>query len=116
MTAESTSAMTSEPQQLDLGDTAATTKAADLAKPNGLGGIQMQRRNTAPDPAIHTLPTGHKHAITHIEKQFALGKEQLRQIVDQFVSDIRYGLSKYGEPMAMIPTYVTGVPNGSETG
>ena len=54
--------------------------------------------------------------IGRISKQFELDKSALRKIVDQFVSDIRLGLSKYGEPMAMIPTYVTGVPNGSETG
>ncbi|KAI0092534.1 hexokinase [Irpex rosettiformis] len=51
-----------------------------------------------------------------IEAQFSLSDEKLHDIVGQFLEDFRVGLSEYNHPMAMIPTFVTGVPNGSETG
>ncbi|KAG8987153.1 glucokinase [Tulasnella sp. JGI-2019a] len=70
----------------------------------------------APAPAIQSLPPQTKEELERIGKQFSLSPEKLRSIVDQFVSDLRLGLSKYGEPMAMIPTYVTGVPSGDEKG
>ncbi|KAI0346990.1 hexokinase [Trametopsis cervina] len=51
-----------------------------------------------------------------IEAQFELDDERLHTIIKQFLEDFRLGLSEYNHPMAMIPTFVTGVPNGSETG
>ncbi|KAI0685988.1 hexokinase [Cytidiella melzeri] len=51
-----------------------------------------------------------------IESQFRLSEDKLHEIVEQFLEDFRLGLSEYNHPMAMIPTFVTGVPNGSETG
>ncbi|KAG8961946.1 glucokinase [Tulasnella sp. 419] len=67
-------------------------------------------------PQLSNLPEATRDELARIEKQFELNDERLRIIVDQFVSDFRKGLGKYGEPMAMIPTFVTGVPNGTETG
>ncbi|KAG8860118.1 glucokinase [Tulasnella sp. 330] len=78
--------------------------------------VTMASAEVAPAPAINTLPRETKTELDRIGKQFSLHKERLRSIVDQFVSDLRLGLSKYGEPMAMIPTYVTGVPTGDEKG
>lgn len=51
-----------------------------------------------------------------IEASFFLSEEKLKAIENKFISDFKLGYSKYGEPMAMIPTFVTGVPNGTETG
>ncbi|KAH8105509.1 hexokinase [Cristinia sonorae] len=51
-----------------------------------------------------------------IEQQFQLTDDALVTITKQFLEDFRLGLGEYNHPMAMIPTYVTGVPNGSETG
>lgn len=51
-----------------------------------------------------------------IEAQFQLGQDALIKITEQFLEDFRLGLSEYNQPMAMIPTFVTGVPDGSETG
>lgn len=75
----------------------------------------MEKSPTA-DPVLHGLPEATQKELERIEKMFELDAAYLRRIVDQFVADFRKGLSKYGEPMAMIPTYVTGVPDGSETG
>ncbi|KAG8892932.1 glucokinase, partial [Tulasnella sp. 403] len=69
-----------------------------------------------PLPALHDLPPETRAVLERIEEQFVLGPGKLKEIVSQFVHDIRVGLSKYGEAMAMIPTFVTGVPDGSETG
>ncbi|KAF9076591.1 hypothetical protein BDP27DRAFT_1313591 [Rhodocollybia butyracea] len=40
----------------------------------------------------------------------------LTSLTQVFVKEFAQGLEKYGEDMAMVPTYVTGVPDGSETG
>lgn len=93
-------------------------KSEDLPTTNDMPKVEsvgMSQSSTA-DPVLHGLPEQTRAELNRIEKQFDLGPEFLRRIVDQFVTDIRLGLSKYGEPMAMIPTYVTGVPDGTETG
>jgi len=51
-----------------------------------------------------------------IESQFQLNQDALIKITEQFLEDFRLGLSEYNHPMAMIPTFVTGVPDGTETG
>jgi len=57
-----------------------------------------------------------KLILDAIEQQFQLSDNALLKITKQFLDDFRVGLGEYNHPMAMIPTYVTGVPNGSETG
>ncbi|CAL1702029.1 unnamed protein product [Somion occarium] len=57
-----------------------------------------------------------RQILDAIESQFQLSDDALVRITDQFLKDFRLGLSEYNHPMAMIPTFVTGVPNGSETG
>ncbi|EKM59569.1 uncharacterized protein PHACADRAFT_250162 [Phanerochaete carnosa HHB-10118-sp] len=51
-----------------------------------------------------------------IEQQFHLDDGALHTITQQFLDDFRLGLGEYNHSMAMIPTFVTGVPNGTETG
>ncbi|KAG2345134.1 hexokinase [Suillus weaverae] len=48
--------------------------------------------------------------------QFTIDDQCLFKITQTFLSEISDGLSSYGRPMAMIPTFVKGVPDGSETG
>ncbi|KAI0052574.1 hypothetical protein FA95DRAFT_1553239 [Auriscalpium vulgare] len=57
-----------------------------------------------------------KDILTDIEDQFNLGDDALKTITNQFLADFNLGLSEYGQAMAMIPTFVTGVPDGTETG
>ncbi|TRM68496.1 hypothetical protein BD626DRAFT_481894 [Schizophyllum amplum] len=60
--------------------------------------------------------TGPQAVIDGIDIQFQLSKDALVEITSAFLREFKEGLSKYGEPMAMIPSFVTGVPDGSETG
>ncbi|KAH9967730.1 hypothetical protein BGW80DRAFT_1339745 [Lactifluus volemus] len=48
--------------------------------------------------------------------QFTLDEDALISITSHFHKLFNIGLSEYGHPMAMIPTFVTGVPDGTETG
>ncbi|PVG04187.1 putative glucokinase [Serendipita vermifera] len=57
-----------------------------------------------------------RDVLDSIDKQFELTDEKLREITAHFVKMYQVGLKHSHEPMAMIPTYVTGVPDGSETG
>ncbi|KAI0069169.1 hypothetical protein BV25DRAFT_1896196 [Artomyces pyxidatus] len=57
-----------------------------------------------------------KALLDDIEQSFELDEEALKTITGQFLADFNLGLSEYGQAMAMIPTFVTGVPNGTETG
>ncbi|TCD70456.1 glucokinase [Steccherinum ochraceum] len=71
----------------------------------------------APTSALLASTKDSEQAILDaIEHQFQLDNDALLKISGQFLEDFRLGLGQYNHPMAMIPTYVTGVPNGSETG
>ncbi|KAF9036055.1 hypothetical protein BDZ89DRAFT_983133 [Hymenopellis radicata] len=54
--------------------------------------------------------------LDDINYQFRLETDTLTDIVKVFLDEFRAGLTNYGHPMAMIPTFVTGVPDGTETG
>ncbi|KAF8250449.1 glucokinase [Wilcoxina mikolae CBS 423.85] len=51
-----------------------------------------------------------------ISKEFEYGPEDVRKGVKEFLRLMDVGLQNDGEAMTMIPTYVTGVPNGTEKG
>lgn len=61
-------------------------------------------------------PQAIRDVLDSIDTQFELSDEKLREITDHFVRMYEVGLQNSHEPMAMIPTYVTAVPDGSETG
>jgi len=73
--------------------------------------------------------------LSDIEEQFTLDEQALISITSHFHKLFNLGLSEYGHPMAMMyvfmqprpcvpltsrstgsPTFVTGVPDGTETG
>ncbi|KAI0751253.1 hypothetical protein C8Q80DRAFT_1098424 [Daedaleopsis nitida] len=67
--------------------------------------------------AVHApSPDAGRRVLEDIEDQFRLTKDDLVRITSQFLEDFALGLGEYNHPMAMIPTFVTGVPDGSETG
>ena len=85
--------------------------------------------------ALYAADPGVGRAVfDDIENMFRLTKEDLVQITTHFLKDFELGLSEYNHPMAMMyaplqialgcysslalasPTFVTGVPNGSEVG
>ncbi|ESK93616.1 putative glucokinase [Moniliophthora roreri MCA 2997] len=51
-----------------------------------------------------------------IDYQVALEPSTLTGLVKAFLDEFRVGLGSYNHPMAMIPSFVTGVPDGTETG
>ncbi|KIK99707.1 hypothetical protein PAXRUDRAFT_131530 [Paxillus rubicundulus Ve08.2h10] len=51
-----------------------------------------------------------------IHDQLTISDDTLLNITRTFLREVTDGLSSYGHPMAMIPTFVKGVPDGSETG
>jgi hexokinase len=50
------------------------------------------------------------------EPYFLLHDDKLRDIVERFRFEFEEGLENYGKDMAMVPSFVTGVPDGSEEG
>ena len=50
------------------------------------------------------------------EPAFFLKDQKLKDIVEQFKKEMKEGLEDYGKDMAMVPSFVTGVPDGSEQG
>ncbi|PPQ66277.1 hypothetical protein CVT26_010961 [Gymnopilus dilepis] len=51
-----------------------------------------------------------------IQRQFTLDQDSLVEITKAFLREFKVGLENYGHPMAMIPSFVTAVPDGTETG
>jgi hexokinase len=50
------------------------------------------------------------------EPFFNLKDDKLQAIMKQFQKEMHEGLEDYGKDMAMVPSFVTGVPDGSEEG
>ncbi|KAH9853885.1 hexokinase [Lenzites betulinus] len=71
----------------------------------------------APTTALSgASPDTARRILDDIEDQFRLTQDDLIRITSQFLQDFKLGLGEYNHPMAMIPTFVTGVPDGTETG
>ncbi|KAA8900019.1 hypothetical protein FN846DRAFT_782000 [Sphaerosporella brunnea] len=51
-----------------------------------------------------------------IAREFEYTAEDVRKGVKEFLREMDLGLQNDGQPMTMIPTYVTSVPNGTEKG
>ncbi|KJA14087.1 hypothetical protein HYPSUDRAFT_209000 [Hypholoma sublateritium FD-334 SS-4] len=51
-----------------------------------------------------------------IDHQFSLNETTLVDLTKAFLAEFKVGLDNYGKRMAMIPSFVTGVPDGTETG
>ncbi|KAF9535059.1 hypothetical protein CPB83DRAFT_781091 [Crepidotus variabilis] len=51
-----------------------------------------------------------------LEQQFSLHEEGLVALTKTFLEEFKVGLTNYNQPMAMIPSFVQGVPDGTETG
>ena len=67
---------------------------------------------TTPLPPVMGLPD----ICTQYEPFFQLSDARLQSIVARFRTEFEGGLSEYGKDMAMVPSFVTGVPDGSEEG
>ncbi|KAG5715224.1 Glucokinase-1 [Termitomyces sp. T112] len=68
-------------------------------------------------PSIHALSAQEPQRLfDDIDRSFQLSSQDLVGLTKAFLHEISLGLASYGQPMAMIPTFVTGVPDGTETG
>jgi len=68
-------------------------------------------------PPLYALDDDNPQRVfDDINRQFQLSPEVLTGLTTAFVEEIGLGLGKYNHAMAMVPTFVTGVPNGTETG
>ncbi|CAG8587082.1 12490_t:CDS:2, partial [Acaulospora morrowiae] len=54
--------------------------------------------------------------IEEITREFDLKTERLIEISNHFMRELNKGLEKYGQTLAMVPSFVTGRPTGQETG
>jgi len=54
--------------------------------------------------------------ISQLESEFMVGPIKLRQIVQHFLSEFKKGLEIEDYTLAMIPSFVTELPNGKELG
>ncbi|KAI9575011.1 hexokinase [Boletus coccyginus] len=57
-----------------------------------------------------------RDVLDTIRAQFTLSEDALLHITQVFLREAAEGLASYGQSMAMIPTFVKSVPDGSETG
>lgn len=65
-------------------------------------------------PAVPSV--SRQQAVEAIRDQFTLDKPLLESLVARFQELYNYGLANHGAEMQMIPSFVTGVPTGSEKG
>ncbi|CDZ96529.1 hexokinase [Phaffia rhodozyma] len=70
---------------------------------------------TAASAAVSTKPRL-PQAVQALEPSFFLETPKLQQIVKAFRAEFSQGLTSYGKDVAMIPSYITGVPDGNEEG
>ncbi|KAF8743835.1 hypothetical protein AX14_000240 [Amanita brunnescens Koide BX004] len=57
-----------------------------------------------------------QRVLDDIDRQFRPSIDKLVNLTKEFLAEFKLGLENYGQPMAMIPTFVTGVPDGTEKG
>ncbi|KAF6762898.1 hexokinase [Ephemerocybe angulata] len=68
-------------------------------------------------PSISALQFADAQSVLdNIERQFTISDDTLVEIAKGFLVEFEEGLNNYGKDMAMIPTFVTGVPDGTEQG
>ncbi|KAJ7067948.1 hypothetical protein C8F01DRAFT_1207645 [Mycena amicta] len=65
--------------------------------------------------SAHSTPDA-QHVLDQIHSAFQLSPASLLELTGQFLDEFKVGLDGYNHPMAMIPSFVTGVPDGTETG
>lgn len=64
-------------------------------------------------PAVKTTLSD---ALSTLQSEFSLDTDALNSLSKHFIKAMDYGLANEGADMAMIPSFVTGVPDGSEKG
>lgn len=65
-------------------------------------------------PAVPSI--SREQALKNVQDQFTLSKPLLDTLIARFQELYDYGLANHGAEMQMIPSFVTGVPTGTEKG
>lgn len=65
-------------------------------------------------PAVPHL--SREDLLADLHKQFELDTAALKKLEERCLELYNYGLGNHGADMQMIPSFVTGVPDGSEAG
>ncbi|GBB98726.1 hypothetical protein RclHR1_03300006 [Rhizophagus clarus] len=65
---------------------------------------------------INDCSESQKSAIDEIAKGFEINTEKLKEIIESFRNEMNKGLASHGQTVPMVPSYVTGIPTGKETG
>ncbi|KAL1915712.1 uncharacterized protein VTP21DRAFT_6471 [Calcarisporiella thermophila] len=60
--------------------------------------------------------SGYSEVINDLQREFNVSSEKLREIADGLKCEMRKGLEQTGQTVAMVPSYVTGRPDGKEQG
>ncbi|KAF9950993.1 glucokinase [Mortierella alpina] len=89
-----------------------------LASPNPVATTAMPKPVRSPlDPSqIQYSSKKQQQAVADIVEQLTLDASTLKGIKDHFVQEMRKGLAKDGETIAMVPSYVLDRLNGTEIG
>ncbi|KAG6332263.1 hypothetical protein ID866_6827 [Astraeus odoratus] len=66
-------------------------------------------------PTTHAINVG-EDTLASVLQQFHISDDSLFNITETFLHEMADGLANYGHPMAMIPTFVRSIPDGSEKG
>lgn len=77
--------------------------------------ISSNLTNTMPSISVQQYNDA-QSVFDLIESQLTISDEAAVEITKGFLHEFEQGLSSYGKDMAMIPTFVTGVPDGTEKG
>ncbi|KAG0234228.1 glucokinase [Actinomortierella wolfii] len=79
-----------------------------------ISGVQAA---SLPQPHTRSWNSAQTHALEELTRQLTLSTEQLEMLANEFVGQMRAGLAVSNTAdLAMIPTYVTGRPDGTERG
>ncbi|OBZ76793.1 Hexokinase [Grifola frondosa] len=78
--------------------------------------LAFHTRSSEDDDLPHATKKKMADHLRKYESLFTLTPQRMRMIVEAFKESLELGLSKHGQVVPMIPTYVFGWPSGNETG
>lgn len=76
--------------------------------------ITSNNKSSQRSPKKHLLPGGSIQAF--LQKSFGFSTQDLLQVSDDMLREFRKGLKEEGAQVPMLPSYITTLPDGRETG
>ena len=90
------------------------TSATPCSPP--LSSFEEEANHSPPPSRSRLLTMGLPDICSHFEPFFLLTDDRLKALVKQFREELEAGLDEYGKDVAMVPSFVMGVPDGNEEG